>query len=85
MVHQVQARLSYFKAMHFTSHILFLTVLLVFLHVDQLPPLTSYKSAILTLFSVPILSAQLLQLFGNLFLTHSIHAVHSTLSSGTSK
>jgi len=38
-----------------------------------------------TVFSVPTLSAQLLQLFGTLFLTHSIHLVHSTLSDGTSK
>jgi len=30
-------------------------------------------------------ATQLLQLFGTLFLTHSIHPVHSTLSGGTSK
>jgi len=78
MAHQVQARLSYFKVMHtgsalnFTSHILFLTVLLVFL--GYLPPLTSYKSPALTVFLVSTLFAQLLQLFGTLFLTHPIQA-----------
>jgi len=39
----------------------------------------------LTLFSVPTHSVQLLQVFGTLFLTHSFHLVHSTLSGGTSK
>ena len=39
----------------------------------------------LTLFSVPTHSVQLLQVFGTLFLTHSFHLVHSTLSCGTSK
>jgi len=51
----------------------------------HLPPLTSYKSPTLTLFSVPAHSVQLLQVFGTLFLTHSIHLVHCSLSGGTSK
>jgi len=61
---------------------LLLTDLLVFL--GHLPPLTSYKSPTVTLFSVPALSAQQLQLFGTLFPTHSVHPVHPTLSGGTS-
>jgi len=39
----------------------------------------------ITLRSVPVLSTHLLQLFGTLFPTHSIHPVHSTLSGSTSK
>jgi len=70
--------------LHLTCLIfLLLTVLPVFL--GHLPPLTSYKSPALILSLVPALSAQLLQLFGTLFLTHSVHLVHSTLSGGTSK
>jgi len=37
------------------------------------------------LFSVPAHSTQLLQLFATLFLTHSVHPVHCTLSGSTSK
>jgi len=69
--------------LHFTSHIfLLLTVLLVFS--CHLSPLTSYKSCTITLFSVPAHSVQLLQVFQTLFLTHSVHLVHSTLSGHTS-
>ena len=70
--------------LHFTSHVfLFLTVLLMFS--GHLLRLISYKSPALTLFSVPAHSMQVLRVFGTLFLTHSVHPVHSILSGGTSK
>ena len=70
------------------SHLTFLIFsLLIVLLVcsDHLIPLTFYKSPALTLPLVPGLFEQLLQLFGTLFLTHSVHQKHSILSGGTSK
>ena len=89
MVHHVQACLSYLQGdahwySTFTSHVfLFLTVLLVFL--GHLPPLISYRSPTLTLFSVLVHSMHLLQVFGTVFLTDSIHLLYSTLSGNTWK
>ena len=53
--------------------------------IGHFPPLRSYKSPAITLFSVIALSAHLLQLLGTLFPTHSVHPVHTTLSGSTSK
>jgi len=77
----------YTLVLHLTYLVLFLTVLIVFL--DHLPPLTSYKCPqYITLFSVPALFAQLLQLFGALFPTHylcgTFHSFKTPLSSGFS-
>jgi len=82
---RIKFKLAYltFKVMHtgtplyckLSSHVfLFHAVLLVFS--GHLPPLISYKSSALTLFSVPALSAQLLQVFRTLFPTHSVNLVH---------
>jgi len=66
--------MRFILASHLTFLISLLTVLLVCS--DHLIPLTFYKSPAgpaLTSPLVPALFEQLLQLFGTLFLTHSVH------------